>query len=325
MKLHGLKILITGGAGFIGSHLTDMLLKMGNEVRILDNFDSFYDPEEKKRNISHNLKNNNFKLIQGDLLNYSVLKNAMHGADLVIHAAAQAGVRYCIQKPEKAHRTNVTGTLYVLKAAKEMGVNKVVYASSSSVYGIPKYLPFDEEHPTNPTSPYAASKLAAEKYCKVFHEVYELNVVILRYFSVYGPRMRPDLAIREFTDRILAGEQPLMIYGNGNQSRDWTYISDVAKTTLLAAENEEVAGEVFNIGYGRRTTVNELLKLIIKTLGKEGEITIGHREGYRGDFPHTHADISKARKLLGYKPRIRLKRGLSEFLDWYTRFFMSAG
>ena len=321
MKLSKLKILITGGAGFIGSHLSDVLLELKNEVRVLDNFDSFYDPEEKKRNINHNLKNHNYKIIQGDLLHYPTLKNAMNGVDLVIHEAAQAGVRYCIKYPDKAHSTNVTGTFYVLKAAKELGIKKVIYPSSSSVFGIPKYLPFDEEHPTNPTSPYAASKLAAEKYCQVFHEVYGLNVVTLRYFSVYGPRMRPDLAIREFTKRILEGENPLMIFG-GNQSRDWTFISDIVNATLLAAEMEESGGEVFNIGYGGRTKLRELLKLIIEILGKEGKVTIGQKDIYKGDFPHTYADISKAQKILGYKPQIPLKKGLTKFINWYKEIVM---
>lgn len=318
MDLRGFKILVTGGAGFIGSHVVDRLLEMGNEVIVYDNLDPFYDPTEKERNIASHIRDGNFKFVNADILNYKVLKAVMRDVDLVIHEAAQPGVRYSIQNPEKAHYVNATGTLCLLKAAKELNVKKIVYASSSSVYGVPKCLPLDEGHPTNPNSPYAASKLAAEKYCEVFHEVYGLNVVILRYFSVYGPRMRPDLAIRAFTERIIR-EEPPIIYGDGSQSRDWTYIDDDVEATLLAAANDDTAGDVFNIGCGTRMTINELVMLIAKLLGKEGEVKPLYKDAYRGDFPHTQADASKAKRMLGWSPKVSVVKGLQKFMNWYLK------
>lgn len=314
-NLENLKILVTGGAGFIGSHIVEKLLNIGSKVIVYDNFDPYYDPAEKQRNIARCIGDRNFELVRASILDYETLRAAMHGVDLVIHEAAQAGVRHSIKYPERAHLVNATGTLYVLKAAKERNVKKIVYASSSSVYGVPKYLPFDEEHPTNPNSPYAASKLAAEKYCKVFQEVYGLNVVMLRYFSVYGPRMRPDLAIRIFTEGMIKGKPPI-IYGDGNQSRDWTYVDDVRDATLLAAENDN-ACELFNIGCGKRTTVNELARLLARLLGRTDEVKPQYVEAYKGDFPYTQADISKAQKSLGYCPKTSLVKGLRDFIDWY--------
>ena len=314
MELVGLHVLITGGAGFVGSHLADLLLQRGNEVVVYDNFNPFY--LGKERNVTHNMQKKGYRVIKADILDYEALVQATEGVDVVFHQAAQPGVRYSIKHPLEVHRINTTGTLNVLLAARDSDVSRVVFASSSSVYGVPYSLPISEEHPTNPNSPYAASKLAAEKYCKVFSEVYGLEVVMLRYFSVYGPRGRPDQVIRAFVERIAQGLPPV-IYGDGKQTRDFTYVSDVVEANILAAESKKVSGEAFNIGFGGRISIEELADMIINLMGKTGEVSPIHEKTYAGDFPHTCADIAKASRMLGYTPRVGLKDGLKNFVSWY--------
>ncbi len=313
MDIKGLNVLVTGGAGFIGSHLVDELLRKECRVLVYDNFDPFY--RGKEHNLDHHSENSNFKIVWGDILNYDVLVGAMKGVDIVFHLAAQPGVRYSIQRPRKVQEVNVTGTLNVLSAALANQVKKVVYASSSSVYGISKYLPFDEKHPTNPNSPYAASKLATEIFCRVFHDVYGFNVVMLRYFSVYGPRQRPDQVINIFVNKVLTGNA-VEFYGDGKQTRDFTYVDDVVRATVRAAEVEEANGIAINIGSGRRISINNLLKEIKRLTGKQ-EIAIVKRAIVLGDFPHTLADIELARKLLDYRPRVDLENGLVNTIKWY--------
>ncbi len=313
MDIKGLNVLVAGGAGFIGSHLVDELLRKECQVLVYDNFDPFY--KGKEDNLEHHSENSNFKLLRGNILNYDILVKAMKGVDIVFHLAAQPGVRYSIQRPRKVQEVNVTGTVNVLSAALANRVKKTVYASSSSVYGVSKYLPFDEKHPTNPTSPYAASKLATEMFCRVFHDVYGLNVVMLRYFSVYGPRQRPDQVIRIFVNKVLSGNA-VEFYGDGEQTRDFTYVDDVVRATVRAAEVEEVNGIAINIGSGRRISINNLLKEIKRLTGNE-EIAIVKRAIVLGDFPHTLADIGLARKLLDYRPRVDLEKGLVNFIEWY--------
>lgn len=313
LQLQGRKILVTGGAGFIGSHLVDRLLQLDNRVIVYDNFDPFY--EGKESNIIAHVDDSAFKLVKGDILNYDTLIGVMQGVDIVFHEAAQPGVRYSIENPGKAHQVNINGTFNVLQAAKERGVKKVVYASSSSVYGIPEHLPLAEDHPTNPTSPYAVSKLAAEKYCQVFNQVYRLPTVSLRYFSVYGPRQRPDQVTRKFATFIFEGKQPI-IYGDGSQTRDFTYVDDVVEATLLAAENEECVGQIFNVGYGHQTSIKEALQLIAHLIGKE-DISAIYKPSYAGDFPHTFADITKAKQRLGYAPKVGLEAGLNKYIEWH--------
>jgi UDP-glucose 4-epimerase len=240
----------------------------------------------------------------------------MEGSDIVFHQAAQPGVRYSIEHPLESHGINVTGTLNVLLAAKELKIPKVIFASSSSVYGVPRSLPISEDHPTNPNSPYAVSKLAAEKYCKVFSEVYGLEVVMLRYFSVYGPRGRPDQVIKSFVDRVALGLPPV-IFGDGGQTRDFTYVSDVVDANILAAEREGVSGEVFNVGFGRRVEIKKLAEMVIDLMGKTGEISPTYEKSYAGDFPDTCADVAKASRMLGYAPRVDLNEGLKRFISWY--------
>lgn len=312
--LGGKRVLVTGGAGFIGSHLVDRLIEKGSRVTVIDNFDDFY--EGKEGNIEAHLKDGNYRLIRGDILDYDLVLRATKGVDAIFHEAAQAGIRYCNLNPVKAHRVNVEGTLNVMMACKENAVKRVVYASSSSIFGNPRYVPIDEACPTNPNSPYGATKLAGEHYCSVFHEVYGLPVVCLRYFSVYGPRGRPDQVIYSMGRSMMRGESPI-IYGDGSQRRDFTYVSDVVGATILAAEIESIDGEVFNIGYGRDFSIKELFDLTAKALqDKAVDIAPRYVERYRGDFQRTLADNSKARKKLGWKPSVNLEEGLREYMRW---------
>jgi len=314
LELGDAKVMVTGAAGFIGSHLAEKLLQLGSHVIACDNFDDFY--KGKEENIRTALTNKRYKLVRQDILDYEALRSAMKGADVVIHEAAQPGIKYCIRDPVKAHRVNVTGTLNVLMAAKECSVRKVVYASSSSIFGQPQHLPMSEEHPTNPNSPYGATKLAAEKYCQAFQEVYDIPVTCLRYFSVYGPRGRPDQVIYAFTEK-LTRDQPPTIYGDGAQTRDFTYVSDAVEATILAAQSQEADGEIFNIGYGVEIDIKTLAEKITKTLAKENELQPIYVSSYKGEFPRTWADNSKARRILGWKPRTDLDQGLASFIDWY--------
>jgi len=315
LELGDAKVMVTGAAGFIGSHLAEKLLELGSHVIAYDNFDDFY--KGKEQNIKTAQTNRRYKLFRKDIVDYEALKSAMEGADVVIHEAAKPGIRYSIKNPVEAHRVNATGTLNVLMAAKQCGVRKVVYASSSSIFGQPQHLPMNEEHPTNPNSPYGATKLAAEKYCQAFQEVYDIPVTSLRYFSVYGPRGRPDQVIYAFTEN-LTKDQPPTIYGDGTQTRDFTYVSDVVEATILAAQSEEADGEVFNIGYGSEIDINTLAEKITKALEKEDKPQPIYMSSYRGEFPRTWADNSKARRMLGWKPRTDIDQGLASFIDWYT-------
>ncbi|RLF16549.1 MAG: UDP-glucose 4-epimerase [Thermoprotei archaeon] len=314
MELEGVKVLVTGGAGFIGSRLADKLLERASLVVVYDNFDDFY--AGKENNVAHNLRNPKYRLIKADILDYETLLRVMKEVDVVFHEAAQPGVRFSLENPLKTNRVNVEGTLNVLMAAKQTGVKKVVYASSSSVYGTPKYVPMDEGHPKNPSSPYAVSKLVAEEYCRVFSEVYGLEIVSLRYFSVYGPRQRPDQAVRAFAERIARGQPPI-VYGDGSQTRDFTYVDDVVEATIKAAEVDDIGGEVFNIGFGRETSIKDLVHKLIKLMEVEGKVEPEFKPSYKGDFPRTLADNSKARRVLGWEPTTSLDEGLRLFLEWF--------
>lgn len=303
---------MTGGAGFIGSHLVDSLLRLGCEVVVFDNFDDFY--SGKRENVRQHLGNIKFRLIEGSILELGELLAAMEGATVVFHEAAQAGIRYCASNSTKAHEVNVTGTLNVLLAAKQKAVKKVVYASSSSVYGNPIKVPLKENHPVAPTNLYGATKLAAEKYCLAFHETYGLPVVCLRYFSVYGPRGRPDQALYAFASAAAEGSRPT-VYGDGSQSRDFTYVSDIVSGTIFAAMADESVGEVFNLGYGKEVSILDVAERISSHFGlKLGPL---FKKAYRGDFPRTLCDYEKAQKILRWKPQVRFEDGLGDFLDWF--------
>ncbi|MGI0091674.1 MAG: NAD-dependent epimerase/dehydratase family protein [Nitrososphaerales archaeon] len=318
------KILVTGGIGFIGSHLVQNLMDRGcSNITIYDNYDDFYPGKEENAKIVEDAAaktGTKLNLIRGDILDYDHLSKAMKGSDLAFHLAAQAGIRYCNEMPLKANRVNVDGTLNVLTAAREHGIKKLVYASSSSIFGDPAYLPIDEKHQTNPNSPYGVSKLAAEQYCRVFAKVYGMNVSCLRYFSVYGPRGRPDQVIYAFAENIAKGKAPI-IFGDGEQTRDFIFVSDVVDATILAMESGVKTGEVFNVGHGSRITINELVKKVI-TYMRSASGTVKpavYQEKSRGDFPDTEANNEKARKLLGWNPRVMVDEGLKLFFDWFLR------
>jgi UDP-glucose 4-epimerase len=310
-----MKVLVTGGAGFIGSHICDELLARGTEVIAIDNFDDFYSTIEKKSNVTRNLSNSGYRFLEGDLLDIDFLNNTMQGVDAVIHEAAQAGVRFSIDNPLKVNAVNVTGTLNVLYAARKSSVRRIVFASSSTVYGKTDHFPMHEEDPLRPVSPYGASKVAAEEYCRTFSEVYGTDVFVLRYFSVYGPRMRPDLAIREFAERILSGQKTLNVHG-GDQVRDWTFIDDIVAGTLLALNAADIPERVFNLGGGRQTTLREILNTLLTRLGKSDEVTLSFVAPFKGDIRATQADIRRATQFLGYNPKISLAEGLQQFVTW---------
>lgn len=307
--------MVTGGAGFIGSYLTDTLLEKGNEVIVYDNFDDYY--AGKKKNLKNATRSRRFKLIEADILDYKRLAASMGDIDIVFHLAAQPGVRFSANNPWKTNKVNVEGTLNVMLSAKENDVCKVVFASSSSVYGDAKYLPWDEKHSTSPISVYGVSKLAAEKYCQTFHQSYQLPIVMLRYHTVYGPRQRPDMAVRIFTEALSRDRSPI-IYGNGKQTRDFTYISDVIEGTIHAAECEESVGEIFNIGSGTRVTVEKVIEIIKKALDKHNVSQV-YQEPKSGDVQDTYASIEKAKRILGYEPKISIQKGLENFVSWFKQ------
>ncbi|MCM1987209.1 SDR family oxidoreductase [Methanococcoides seepicolus] len=305
-----MRSIVTGGAGFIGSHLCDQLLDMGTVV-CLDNFDPYYDPQVKRKNIEPFMDNPDFELVEGNILDKQLLCELFEDVDYVFHNAAQAGVRISVDNPSKSHTANATGTLNVLEAAVNSGVHKVINASSSSVYGKVSYLPFDEIHPNVPVSPYGASKLIAEHYCRVFNELHDLDTIALRYFTVFGPRMRPDLAINIFTKKALKNET-IEIFGDGNKTRDFTFIDNIVDANIRAMKNG--IGE-YNIGGGERISIRELAEKIVSITDSESEIIYG--ESVKGDAEHTWSDVSKASRDLGYSPKIGLEEGLKRYVQWY--------
>ena len=316
MNLSGKKVLVTGGAGFIGSHLTERLLELGAKVTVYDKFDKYY--SGKEANLTSASASPRFVLVEGDILDSNSLDVAMRGADVVIHEAGQAGVGYSVEDPMNTNEVNVVGTLNVLWLAKKNLVKRVVNISSSSIFGQPKYLPIDEDHPKNPASPYGVSKLAAEQYARVFNKVYGTDVVSLRYFSVYGPRGRPDQVIRKFMQSLVDGKPP-SINGNGSHTRDFTHVTDVIAGTLAAAETDGIGGEPFNIGFGQRTSIKSVAEKLISLMGMTGKIEPVYGPESMGDFPDTQADNRKAQKLLGWKPKVSLDEGLKGYVEWFIR------
>ncbi|NQE54541.1 UDP-glucose 4-epimerase [ANME-1 cluster archaeon GoMg3.2] len=311
-----MKILITGGAGFIGSHLAEKLAYK-HEVIVLDNLDSYYDVRIKKENVKI-IESKGAKFIIGDITNYDFIEKIIkeNNIEIIFHEAARPGVRYSIKDPFLPNKVNVIGTLNILKASLDSDVKKVINASSSSVYGKVEYLPFDENQPTLPISPYAVSKLAAEHYCRVFHEVYGLKTISLRYFTVYGTRMRPDLAVPIFTKSILNNELPI-IFGNGEQTRDFTYIDDIVDANVKLLKTNRADGEVLNTGSGRRVTINYMIDTLKNLLNSD--IKSKYVDPIKGDARDTLANIDKAKKLIGYEPKTSLEEGLRKFIGWYKK------
>src|SRR5213596_34890 len=310
-----MRVLVTGGAGFIGSHLVEKLLASGHEVVILDDFNDFYDPQIKHANIAGLARD--VTVYHVDLRDSESVHNLFHRekVDAIAHLAAREGVRPSIQQPRLYYDTNVTGTLHLLEAARVTEVERFIFASSSSVYGAAKKIPFSEdEHLSQTFSPYAATKVAGEFLCSTYSHLYNLRVLALRYFTVYGPRQRPDLAIHQFTRRIYAG-QPIDQFGDGTTRRDYTYIEDVIQGTMAALEYEGPLFDIFNLGESETIQLKDLIVAIQNALGKRARIN--QLPEQPGDMPLTFADISKARKLLGYKPTTRLSEGLPSFIDWF--------
>ena len=312
-----MRILVTGGAGVIGSHLVEKLLTAGHDVVILDDFNDFYDPQIKHSNIAGFAKD--VTVCNVDLRDGAAVRNLFHRekVDAIAHLAARAGVRPSIQHPQLYYDTNVTGTLHLLEAARVTGVERFVFASSSSVYGASKTVPFSEDqHLTQTLSPYAATKVAGEFLCSTYSHLYQMRVVALRYFTVYGPRQRPDLAIHQFTRRIYAG-QPIDQFGDGSTRRDYTYIDDVIQGTMAALDYGGPRYDIFNLGESETIQLKELILAIENTLGKKAKIN--RLPEQPGDMPLTCADISKARRLLGYNPATKFSNGLSKFVDWFLK------
>ncbi len=318
-----MRILVTGGAGFIGSHLVERLLSAGHAVVILDDFNDFYDPQIKQANIAGFAKDVSVHHV--DLRDGASVRDLFHREkfEVIAHLAARAGVRPSIQHPELYYDTNVIGTLHLLEAAHVTGSERFIFASSSSVYGASKTVPFSEDqHLTQTLSPYAATKIAGEFLCSTYSHLYQLRVVALRYFTVYGPRQRPDLAIHQFTRRIYAG-QPIEQFGDGTTRRDYTYVDDVIQGTMAALHYEGLPlFDIFNLGESETIRLKDLIVAIENALGKKAKIS--QLPEQPGDMPLTCADISKARTLLGYNPTTRLSKGLPKFIDWFLQIQRTA-
>ena len=307
-----MKCLVTGTAGFIGSSLTDRLLEAGHAVVGVDCFTDYYDPEIKRANLRNALTSPSFRLIEGDLNDFD-LKGILDGVDWVFHQAAQAGVRMSWGAHFDIYvRNNILATQKLLEAAKGSGIRGLVNASSSSIYGDSLELPLRESARPQPVSPYGVTKLAAEHLCYLYYANYDVPTVSLRYFTVYGPRQRPDMAFNKFIKSALSGDE-IVVYGDGEQTRDFTYIADAVTANIQAAESEAAIGRVFNVGGGSRISVNAVLD-ILKEL--TGDLKVRHEEDQKGDVRHTMSDTTSAREILGYSPEIGIREGLQREVEW---------
>lgn len=312
-----MRILVTGGAGFIGSHLVEKLLATGHDVAILDDFNDFYDPQIKRTNVA--AVAGEVAIHRADLRDSNAVNTLFHREkfDAIAHLAARAGVRPSIQQPQLYYDTNVGGTLHLLEAARQTGIERMIFASSSSVYGVSKTAPFSEDlHLTQTISPYAATKIAGEFLCSTYSHLYRMRIVALRFFTVYGARQRPDLAIHQFTKKILAGE-PIDQFGDGTTQRDYTYIDDIIQGVMAALEYKGPSFDIFNLGESETIQLKDLIVAIEDAVGRRAKIN--RLPEQPGDMPMTCADISKARKLLGYNPTTPLSVGLPKFVDWFLK------
>lgn len=313
-----MKVLVTGGAGFIGSHLVEVLLAGGHTVSVIDDFNDFYDPKIKRKNLQTVLPD--IRLHAIDIRDKGAVLEAFAAErpEAVVHLAARAGVRPSIQYPELYLSTNINGTFHLLEASKEHGVRRFVFASSSSVYGASEVTPFREDQVLMQTlSPYASTKLAGEHLCSNYSYLYGIRVVCLRFFTVYGPRQRPDLAIHKFTDLIHRGK-PIDVYGDGTARRDFTYIDDIIQGVVASIQHDGALFDIFNLGESETIQLCEVIAEIEAALGKKA--TINLLPPVPGDMPATYADISKARRLLGYAPATLIRAGVQKFIEWYLRW-----
>jgi len=312
-----MKILLTGAAGFIGSHLTEKLLEQGHQITGLDNFDDFYDPKIKRRNIADSLKNKNFNLTEADIRDKNAVNKTLDESfDCIVHLAAKAGVRPSIEQPNLYADVNINGTIVLLDAAKKFNIKKFIFGSSSSIYGNNKKVPFAESDNVDyPISPYAATKKAAELICHTYHHLYNINITCLRFFTVYGPRQRPDLAIHKFAALMLK-DKPIPIYGDGSFKRDFTYINDIIQG-INAAINKCSGYQIYNLGEAKTISVNQLIKELEFALGKKAEKK--YLPPQLGDVAQTYADVTKAKQQLGYNPNTNIKTGLEKFVTWLKK------
>jgi len=311
-----MKILVTGAAGFIGSHLCERLLTDGAEVVGLDSFDEFYSPAIKRSNIAECLEHKSFSLIEGDIRDVECVAGILsrNNINVIVHLAARAGVRPSIEQPLLYQDVNINGTMVLLEAAKEYGIRKFIFASSSSVYGNNKKVPFAEtDNVDYPISPYAATKKAGELICHTYHHLYDMDIMCLRFFTVYGPRQRPDLAIHKFARLIETGE-PIPVFGDGSMRRDFTYIDDIIQGVMGAIEYCE-GYEIYNLGESRPVRLDELIGEIEKALGKKA--IINRQPVQPGDVVQTYADVAKAKAKLGYNPQTDIADGLRIFVEWF--------
>ena len=311
-------ILITGGAGFIGSHLVDRLLSEGDwHITVIDDFNDFYDPSIKRANIKNHLTHANFRLVEADIRDFDAVSQACSHTDFdcIVHLAARAGVRPSLTEPRLYVETNINGTMNLLELARERGIKQFVFGSSSSVYGTNEKVPFSEDDPIfNPISPYAATKAAGELICHTYAHLHDLRIVCLRFFTVYGARQRPDLAIHKFA-KLISNGKSIPVFGDGTTRRDYTYVDDIIAGVRAAIDYDRSNYEVINLGESRTVELRELITLIESALGQTAKID--RQPMQPGDVPQTFADISKARRLLNYKPQTQIEEGINRFFAWF--------
>ena len=313
-----MKVLVTGGAGFIGSHVCERLLERSEQVIVLDNLNNFYDPKLKRRNLERVREKGSFDFYCQDLLDQEALETLFkrHCPDAVIHLAAYAGVRPSLENPVLYNEVNVTGTLRLLEACRRFEVQRFVFGSSSSVYGVNSKVPFSELDPVSqPISPYAVTKRAGELLCFTHHHNYGMSIACLRFFTVYGPRGRPEMAIHKFTREILCGRE-IPVYHEGKSERDYTYVADIAQGILAALDRPD-GFQIYNLGNSRTVPLLRLIELLEKELGRKALTRM--MPAQPGDVPITYADISKARERLAYAPDTPIEEGIPKFVDWYRR------
>lgn len=312
------RILITGAAGFIGSHLVDHLLNEDAwQITVVDDLNDFYSPDIKRANVAAHLASPNYKLVEADIRDCGALEKifAKSNFDVIVHLAARAGVRPSLAEPKLYTETNVNGTVNLLELAKEHGVQQFVFGSSSSVYGINSKVPFAEDDKiSKPISPYAATKAAGELICHTYSHLYDIRCVCLRFFTVYGARQRPDLAIHKFSKLITMGK-PIQVFGDGRSRRDYTYIDDIIQGVRAAIDYDKSMYEIFNLGESQTTELSELINLLEQHL--EISAIIDRKPPQPGDVPITFADISKSRKQLGYNPTTKIADGIPKFVQWF--------
>ena len=313
-------VLVTGGAGFIGSHLVERLLGEGGwRVHVVDDFNDFYDPALKRRNVAPHAGREDFRLYEADIRDRAAMERIFGEArfDCVVHLAARAGVRPSLSEPVLYAETNITGTLNLLELTRARGVRQFVFGSSSSVYGENEKVPFAEDDPVNrPISPYAATKAAGELLCHTYSHLWGLRTVALRFFTVYGARQRPDLAIHKFA-RLISEGKAVPVFGDGTTRRDYTFVDDIVAGVRAAMDYEASAFEIFNLGESRTVELRELIGLLEKELGRDA--IIDRQPLQPGDVPQTFADITKARRLLGYDPQTPIEEGIRRFVEWFRQ------